>query len=493
MGAFFVSFLLRGGQSAPMEPLNIVTIVTLGTLIAFLSSVFFPTGEKVIAFTPAEVDFLFPGPFTRKQLLVFLMARNLGGELTGALFLSLVLSRHSGVWLTAYFAVFLAIVSANLLSMIVRLTASAAIDRSDLLRRYGARVLLVVGVAGFAAYRGALGFLPEQISWENVQTVVHVGLAPLTVFGRMAAADSVGAFGVWTAAGVAFNALLALGVLRLDRTNAEALLAASQRAHQRLKTRGFVSLERATTSATFHLPWMWGCGPNAWRQVIALRCRAKRIATTTMFGVAIFASFYIGASKTSGSMADAPIYIFLGPPLLIIMFNIVRMVTFDFRSELEQLAWLKTLPFTPLQMAAGQLVVPVVAATSINALLMLPIAWIEHSPMPLLLLPWLMAVNVVLISVENTSFLLFPHAAAGGPGDTHALGRRIVVLFINSMILAVLGLLAAGAGWGIMLLSSAVWPALLGAWLVFATLALMLVWPVAIAFRGFDPSTDRAE
>src|SRR6185503_17174873 len=32
-------------------------------------------GDRAIAFTPAEVDFLFPGPFSRRQLLIYKIVR----------------------------------------------------------------------------------------------------------------------------------------------------------------------------------------------------------------------------------------------------------------------------------------------------------------------------------------------------------------------------------------------------------------------------------
>ena len=46
-------------------------------------------GDKAIAFTPGEVDMLFPGPFTRRQLLTFKIVKSALAALITALTLSI--------------------------------------------------------------------------------------------------------------------------------------------------------------------------------------------------------------------------------------------------------------------------------------------------------------------------------------------------------------------------------------------------------------------
>lgn len=491
--AFFFAFMARGSHATPMEPESLVAAVTLGTLVMFLSGAFFSTGEKIIAFTPAEVDFLFPGPFTRRQLLLFIMARNIGGELTGAFFISLILIRHTGSWFTGYAAVLLALVFANLLSMAVRLTASAAAVPEGFLRRHGVRIAMLFAVAGYAAHKGLATRLPGHLSWETLRAVINTAFAPLTVFGRVAAADSATAFGLWAVAGVTLNALLVLAVLRLDRASAETLLAASQRVQRLQRVQGEIPSGHATASTAFRFPWAAGCGPNAWRQTVALRRRAGRVLTSAAFAVIVFSALSATLSKTAAAAHSVSAYAFLAPALYFILVNLVRAVAVDFRSDVEQLACLKTLPLTPFQIAAGQLAVPVVTVSAIAAAMLLAAAWIARTPALLLAIPWLVPVTLVLIAIENTAFLLFPSASASGTGDTHAVGRRMVVLFVSSTTLAVLGIAAAGVGAAVALATPPVlWPPYCGAWGIFTLLAAALVWPVAAAFRRYDPSAATA-
>src|SRR4051812_37113700 len=64
-------------------------------------------GDKAITFTPAEVEFLFPAPFTRRQILAYKIFRTLAGTVLSTLLLSAVLLRHASGWPQAFLALFL--------------------------------------------------------------------------------------------------------------------------------------------------------------------------------------------------------------------------------------------------------------------------------------------------------------------------------------------------------------------------------------------------
>ena len=53
-------------------------------------------GERAISFWPSEVDFLFAGPFTRRELLIY----KLSSTIAGALFTSLILSASLAMYLS---------------------------------------------------------------------------------------------------------------------------------------------------------------------------------------------------------------------------------------------------------------------------------------------------------------------------------------------------------------------------------------------------------
>src|SRR3954470_14757246 len=84
-----------GPRTDPAMVREVTPVILLAMcLLALLTS----GGEKAIAFTPAEVDFLFPGPFTRRALLAYKIGKTLAGVVFSSLLLSVVLLRHATGW-----------------------------------------------------------------------------------------------------------------------------------------------------------------------------------------------------------------------------------------------------------------------------------------------------------------------------------------------------------------------------------------------------------
>src|SRR4051812_38858166 len=86
---------MRMPRTDPKVVQDVVPVLLLATCLlqAFTSG-----GERAIPFTPAEVDFLFPGPFTRRQLLAYKVGKAVAGMLFSATLLSIVLLRHAAGW-----------------------------------------------------------------------------------------------------------------------------------------------------------------------------------------------------------------------------------------------------------------------------------------------------------------------------------------------------------------------------------------------------------
>src|SRR4051794_22126720 len=83
----------------PAEVRNVMPLILLGiTLLTTLTS----AGEKAIAFTGGEVDFLFPGPFTRRQLLLFKLTKGAFVSILSALVISIPILRNATYWIACY-------------------------------------------------------------------------------------------------------------------------------------------------------------------------------------------------------------------------------------------------------------------------------------------------------------------------------------------------------------------------------------------------------
>ena len=67
-------------------PIWLLTICVLNLMTS--------AGERAIAFTPPEVDLLFPGPFTRRQLLGYKLLKSAAGAVVTATVCSIVFRRY---------------------------------------------------------------------------------------------------------------------------------------------------------------------------------------------------------------------------------------------------------------------------------------------------------------------------------------------------------------------------------------------------------------
>jgi hypothetical protein len=101
-------------------------------------------------------------------------------------------------------------------------------------------------------------------------------------------------------------------------------------------------------------------------------------------------------------------------------------------------------------------------------------------------------VNLLIVGVENLTFLVFPSRPAGAaPGDLSAMGRQVVFLMLKLLIVMAVAGVAAGVGAITYLLTQpAVVPALAAALAAIAAAAMAVVPLVGVAYARFDPSMD---
>src|SRR4029079_1701913 len=64
-------------------------------LLAFVMLFVGGYGESAIYFSPADVDFLFPGPFSRRDLLLYKLAQSLRSALFAGTFFAIMAARYA--------------------------------------------------------------------------------------------------------------------------------------------------------------------------------------------------------------------------------------------------------------------------------------------------------------------------------------------------------------------------------------------------------------
>ena len=155
-------------------------------------------GEKAIAFTPGEIDFLFPGPFARRSLLLYKLGKSTIAALLTALVMSLALRRNSTLWINCYLGVFLALLFIQYLSTALLLLGQTATEQAWSRGRKIA-LAIVVGMV-LLGLRGVVGLRPisgarsidmpaimEQFSFSAAGRIL---LAPFRPFGEIITAES---------------------------------------------------------------------------------------------------------------------------------------------------------------------------------------------------------------------------------------------------------------------------------------------------------------
>ncbi|MBC7964951.1 MAG: hypothetical protein H7Z17_03410, partial [Fuerstia sp.] len=125
-------------------------LIAIGLCVFTTWTLLFSTGEATVYFTASEIAFLFPAPFTRKQLLSYKLLKSFMGIVTTSLFMSLALAANLRMWGAAVFGTMLAFLFLQLIAMNVAFLRQVLQERVSVwLRRvagYGLSAVVSVAV-----------------------------------------------------------------------------------------------------------------------------------------------------------------------------------------------------------------------------------------------------------------------------------------------------------------------------------------------------------
>lgn len=495
-------------NSQPATPEHLVKVRQYGplALAVYLAMLLISSaGERAVSFSPAEVDFLFPAPFSRRQLLGYKLLSSLAPLALTALLFTVILRMHAAWMTAAFFGVLLAMIFGQLFAMATILIASIVGVRAYNRGRKIVLALLVVLVAAgvWQAWpqmveRG-LGGMPQvrdNPAWQIL-------LIPFRVFIEAFAAERLWPdLTQWGLLAVALDGLMLAVVFLLDANYLESAAAVGERVYarmQRLRGGNLLGALPSARKARFSipsLPWWGGIGPVAWRQLMA--AARQPFGLLYVFGMlAVMTAFPILAAMNEAEEQ------FAAPMLAAIMLGMTTflspLIAFDFRSEVDRLDLWKSLPIAPTRLAAGQVLVPAGLVTVMEGLIIGVVLILSRRPAPLLLLipAFALPFNFPLFGMENLLFLWFPfrlnRAAAG---DLQGMGRQMVFMMLKLASLAVI----VGAVGVVVLLAYyvPVWlnwwdrwaPALAAGWLLLMGFAVLLIPFLADALLRFDVSRD---
>jgi len=444
---------------------------------------------------PPEVQFLLPAPLARRELLLYLVFSRLGGAVWSTLWLAVFTLRFAPTVPGALAGLFLFNAFLLLLSQASGLAGAALSAR---LGRRLRRTLLLVAVALVAAAlwharasiptgAGLMPVLDRALDLPWVRVVAW----PMRPFVEVFLAGSLAGALPWAGGALVLLAGLFGLVLLADVAWEESALERSHKVQEtmrRIRSGGPAARRPGLKGLAIpDFPRLGGAGTLAWRQVLEILRNFHGLLSlvasfTIMLVILPFAQMSGAATVTIVVLAG---FFFQNSPFL----------AFDLRRDLDRLAWLRSLPMSPLAVVLGEVVPAVLLQTLVQFLFLLAFALFRGPVDPdvwtaaILALP---AFNLLAAGLQNLAFLLWPRRLLPEQGaDFHFLGRVWGEALLLSLVLALSGGLAflvASAAWRASGGSSVV-AGLAGA-LLLGVLCLPLYAGLARAFAAFDVSRD---
>ncbi len=492
-----------GGKTGTLKPETVALWMPVVLLLMLTSSLLTQRGRTAVFFTAPEIDLVVPGPFSRRQLVLYKIAYQFGPCILLGFWMAIFARRFAGY--------FQAVVAITLTFQMFTLMAMAATAVVQIV--WSRAKPLALGLGGAAVLAGIFGYLQLRSQWPTSATEtlalatrirlslpVEIILAPLAPYVRTFAAESIAGAVPWALLAAGLNALLICLLVVLDKGEVETLVSNSQNAlakAERFKKFGAFAPRKA--GAILPMPArLAGIGPLAWRQMVPIQRTAGKIGLIA-FPCGVAGLGYFFGAVGGGALGSGATAVIMAVFALISSVVGSMILRCDFRSDLDHIAFLKTLPMAPVAVVCGQLLTPAVLIAGAQVMLLagfcLGQGSVAAAPPGLGIVVLSLPLAVLLLSVDNGVFLVMPTRAMQRMGqagfDPAMVGRHFVVTLIKMLIMAVV--VGVGAV-PILILRWMGAPDVVGivaAGAVLLALCPPALYAVAAAFKGFDVAADQ--
>lgn len=397
---------------------------SFAVLCAMLFAMAVATGfaQEGPRFTPADVDFLFPAPFTPRQLLLWRLLQLWPLTLVSVGFMTLAFGlrlEHPGRFVVGMALLQLTALHLQLLIavLLTRLSERAS-RRLRGIGRTAALLLLFGGLAWVVMAVAEVGGLRAVLAPIADAPTARVLLFPVAACVDFIHADTAAGLGLALArlvagAGASLALLLSLEVDYLEESVATTarfarVLAARRRGGMAVDESGGAEKGRSLVLAAS--PFLFrGAGALVWKNLLVVLRSWKAVVPGLMIGLMIVLPGIYAARAP-----DAPLTLALAAlvPATIFWSNALA---FDLRRDFDRLDELRALPFRPSALVLAELVVPWVAGVVLQELLLLLVAFSRPVDRELLIgaaaaMPLLMFTALV---IDNLALFLFATKGAG--------------------------------------------------------------------------------
>jgi hypothetical protein len=351
VGLFVMTVVLGRTATDPTAGSRLPVLVSLLALYLMLS-LFGGLGEPGPILPPSDIDFVLPGPFSRRHILAYHLMRNYAQMILLGLFYAMFLgAAETPNPVLAYVGVVLCLVVAtHLQTGMTMLTASVServFGRLRLVSRLilvavlaVAAVLAIAGLAGAGDVSGALRVMMTS-------TVARVIFYPAVAVGELALAPTFGA---------ALTALLGLvgcvvgtfWLVLLFPVNFVETAATRLERKQRLGSK--TPARRKGTAPARNL-LVTGAGAVTWLNALTLRRRLRMVVGVVI--MLLFVMLFAGVRSAQDGRGDLPPVLFL-----LAVFPLLAHMPLGFKGHRDHLETFKTLPVHPTRLAFAEVLVP---------------------------------------------------------------------------------------------------------------------------------------
>ncbi len=461
------------------EDRRLYEMLGAAVLFAFMLSAWIvPRKRTALAFTEAEVAFLFPAPITRRGLIHFKLLRSQIAILFTTIFLVVISRRVSGgnPWIHAV-GWWVVISMLSLHSLGASFARTLLMDRG--ITNWMRRIVIVSSVAILVAI--TVWWIRRTIPLPNASTlndfpalkayvreITSSGPLPILLAPFRWVVRPYFASNGWTLFLVIWPAL---GLLVLnyvwvavsDVAFEEASLETSKRLAERTAAVRSGRWRGARTPtkplrAPFRLaPAGFPAMALYWKNLISAGRTFTPRVWISLATIAIGAAIYYRANSTE-SLAVASVGIFAAIFLGYMVLVGPHMVRHDFREDLMMADALKTLPLTGWQIALGEVLAPAAILSALQWCLLVVAVCCLPKQMEGMSFPQLAAItfgvalnipfmNLLSLLIPNAAVLMFPawfQFGKSSPQGIEATGQRLI-FFLGQLLVLIVALVPSGA------------------------------------------------
>ena len=490
---------------------NVFPILLTGLFFAFLIS---PRTDHCLDFRPAEIEFLFPAPFSRRQLIIYKLLGVVTSTLAVSLGISVFLGGSFFLFDQPFWITFLRGFSTLFLSFLLfRLTfiLSGLIRKSIVVRlvspiQKGLAALLVFAFfVGMYSIRDQFHFdlvkdfdpvklLPVLKAFVATQWC-QIAITPARIFSNILLSTSIGGTLLWGSASLAVNASVIYLILKTNDDFIETEISVSQQKAQMAKRQSNAATAFIVGDALGTipmLPFMSGIGPIAWRQLQTFY-RTRQFIIGGLIFYFLMVTFLVWTSQKPDSSNNQ----FAMVLTMVVSISLIgpTIIPMGFQYDINKMDILKSLPFSRWQIAAGQMLGPAIGLVSIQmaTIFVFMFTALEYLGYFFVLAIFAPLATTIMLCIVNSLSLLYPtRKEQGVVNQFENIGHILVFVFLIGVVgTIILGLLGSVGGAAYFLTRSLV-VTLFASWVVMLMAATTGVWLTGWAFERFDVSKQKA-